>query len=146
AWTVTVIPPLLFFAGLILPVFLRNGYATIPEFLENRYGSTTRRLVTGLFLFCYIFGGMPVALYGGAIAFIHLFDVPAALGLSETASVWIVVWALGIIGGIYALFGGLKGGAISDTLNGAGLLLGGVLVFWFGLRAAGNGSVFAGSR
>lgn len=146
AWTVTVIPPLVFFAGLILPVFLRNGYATIPEFLENRYGPGTRRLVTGLFLFCYIFGGMPVALYGGAIAFIHLFDVPAWLGLSETACVWLVVWSLGIIGGIYALFGGLKGVAISDTLNGAGLLVGGALVLWYGLRAVGEGSFFTGSH
>lgn len=146
AWTVTVIPPLVFFAGLILPVFLRNGHATIPEFLEHRYGTSTRRLVTALFLFCYIFGGMPVALYGGALAFIHLFDVPALLGVSETACVWIVVWALGLIGGIYALFGGLKGVAVSDTLNGAGLLIGGALVFWFGVRAVGNSDFLAGSR
>jgi SSS family solute:Na+ symporter len=146
AWTVTVIPPLVFFAGLILPIFLRNGYATIPEFLEHRYGASTRRLVTTLFLLCYVFGGMPVALYGGAIAFIHLFDVPALLGVGETTCVWIVVWALGLIGGIYALFGGLKGVALSDTLNGAGLLFGGALVFWFGVRAVGDGSFLAGGR
>jgi SSS family solute:Na+ symporter len=146
AWTVTVIPPLVFFAGLILPVFLRNGYATIPEYLERRYGPSTRRLVTALFLFCYILGGMPVALYGGAIAFIHLFGVPTLLGVSETASVWIVVWALGTIGGVYALFGGLKGVAVSDTLNGAGLLIGGALVFWFGVRAVGNSDFLAGGR
>jgi SSS family solute:Na+ symporter len=146
AWTVTVIPPLVFFAGLILPIFLRNGYATIPEFLEHRYGASTRRLVTALFLFCYVFGGMPVALYGGAIAFIHLFDVPALLGVGETACVWIVVWALGLIGGVYALFGGLKGVAFSDTLNGVGLLVGGALVFWFGVRAVGDGSFLAGGK
>ncbi|MEM9160337.1 MAG: solute:sodium symporter family transporter [Verrucomicrobiota bacterium] len=144
AWTVTVIPPLVFFAGIILPLFLRKGYATIPEFLENRFGQSTRRIVTGLFLFSYIFGGMPVALYGGAIAIIHLFDVPTLLNMDEQACVWVVVWSLGIIGGIYALFGGLKGVAISDTLNGVGLLVGGLLVLLFGIAAVGNGSFVSG--
>lgn len=37
-WTVTVIPPLIFFGGAILPIFLRSGFTTIPEFLEHRYG------------------------------------------------------------------------------------------------------------
>ncbi len=144
AWTVTVIPPLVFFAGVMLPTFLRNGFTTIPEFLEYRYGTGTRRLVTALFLFAYVFGGMPVALYGGAIAFIHLFDVQGLLGLGEEGSVWVVVWSLGIIGGIYALFGGLRGVAISDTINGVGLLVGGVLVLFFGIRAVGGGAFAEG--
>lgn len=146
AWTVTVIPPLVFFAGVILPTFLRRGYTTIPEFLEHRYGASTRRIVTALFLFAYIVGGMPVALYGGAIAIVHLFDVPALLGVDENACVWILVWTLGLVGGIYALFGGLRGVAISDTLNGVGLLVGGVLVFVFGIRAVGGGSFAEGGR
>lgn len=146
AWTVTVIPPLLFFAGVLLPTFLRRGFATVPEFLEQRYGPSTRRLVTALFLFCYVFGGMPVALYGGAIAIMHLFNVPALLGVDESTCVWILVGLLGIIGGTYALFGGLKGVAISDTLNGIGLLIGGVLVFLFGVTAVGGGQFFGGLK
>jgi len=146
AWTVTVIPPLIFFAGIMLPTFLRGGFTTIPEFLETRFGPSTRRIVTALFLFGYVFGGMPVALYGGAIAFIHLFDVPALLNLDHATSVWLIVWALGIIGGMYALFGGLKGVAVSDTLNGVGLLVGGVLVLLFGLSAVGGGDFMGGVR
>ncbi len=146
AWSVTVIPALIFLAGVMLPTFLRRGFTTIPEFLENRYGASTRRIVTGLFLFCYLVGGMPVALYGGAIAIIHMFNVPVLLGLDESICVWIIVWALGLIGGVYALFGGLKGVAVSDTLNGIGLLIGGVLVFFFGLAAVGSGSFGVGAR
>ena len=144
AWTVAVIPPLLLFAGVLLPTFLKRGFATVPEFLEQRYGSSTRRLVTALFLFCYIFGGMPVALYGGAIAIMNLFNVPVLLGVDETTCVWILVGVLGLIGGTYALFGGLKGVAVSDTLNGIGLLTGGLLVFIFGVRAVGDGNFFSG--
>ena len=144
AWTVTVVVPLIFFGGLLLPMFLRGGFSTVPEFLEQRYGASTQRFVALLFLFSYILSGMPVALYGGAIAFIQLFDVTALTGLSTPACVWLLVWVFGIIGGIYALVGGLKGVAISDTLNGIGLLIGGVLVLFFGVRAVGHGQFLAG--
>ena len=34
---------------------------------------------------------------------------------------------IGVIGSIYAIFGGLKAVALSDTINGYGLLIGGLL-------------------
>lgn len=144
AWTVTVVVPLIFFGGVLLPIFLRGEFSTVPEFLEYRYGASTQRFVAFLFLLSYILSGMPVALYGGAIAFIQLFHVAALTGLGQTANIWLIVVTLGIIGGIYALVGGLKGVAISDTLNGIGLLFGGVLVFIFGVRAVGHGGFFTG--
>ena len=36
--------------------------------------------------------------------------------------------AIGVIGSIYAIFGGLKAVALSDTVNGVGLLIGGLLI------------------
>ncbi|WP_216643881.1 solute:sodium symporter family transporter [Weizmannia acidilactici] len=61
-------------------------------------------------------------------------------GLSYEASIWITVWCIGIIGFFYAIVGGLKAVAISDTINGIGLLIGGLLVPIFGLLALGHGS------
>ena len=57
---------------------------------------------------------------------------------------WVVVWSVGLIGTFYALFGGLKSVAVSDTLNSIGLLSGGLMVSWFGLSVLGEGSVSAG--
>ena len=37
AWTVTVVPPLIYFCAVLLPTFLKGGFTTIPEFLENRF-------------------------------------------------------------------------------------------------------------
>ena len=48
---------------------------------------------------------------------------------------------IGVIGGIYAVFGGLKAVAVSDTLNGVGLLIVGAMVPLFGLAALGDGDV-----
>ena len=144
AWTVTVIPPLIYFASVMLPTFLKGGFTTIPEFLEDRFGTSTRRLVAILFLFSYILSGMPVALYGGSIALDKLFNITASTNLSQAAVIWILVWSLGIIGSLYALFGGLKGVAISDTLNGIGLLIGGALVFVIGVYKVGDNNLFQG--
>jgi SSS family solute:Na+ symporter len=37
------------------------------------------------------------------------------------------VVGIGLIGSLYAIFGGLKAVAVSDTINGYGLLIGGVI-------------------
>jgi SSS family solute:Na+ symporter len=42
--------------------------------------------------------------------------------------IWLTVVGIGIIGSIYAIFGGLKAVAISDTINGYGLLIGGLAI------------------
>ena len=146
AWTLTVIPVLIYFCAVLLPTFLKGGFTTIPEFLESRFNKTTRRLIAIMFLFSYIISAMPVALYGGSIAINHLFDVPQVLGLSENAAIWIVVWVLGSIGAVYALFGGLKGVAVSDTLNGVGLLIGGAMVFVIGVYMVGDQNFIAGAK
>ena len=40
---------------------------------------------------------------------------------------------------IYAGFGGLKAVVVSDTINGIGLLIGGLLIHFFGLAYIGEG-------
>ena len=73
-----------------------------------------------------------------------LFGVPDLLGVNIGSATWIMVWAIGISGGIYAIFGGLRAVAISDSINGLGLLVGGLLVPVLGLVALGGGSMLAG--
>ncbi len=50
-------------------MYLRKGYTTLPEFMEERYGVGVRRMVSILFLIGYLVIGIPVCLYAGAIAF-----------------------------------------------------------------------------
>jgi SSS family solute:Na+ symporter len=50
------------------------------------------------------------------------------------------VWFIGLVGAAYAVFGGLKAVAVSDSLNGIGLLIAGMLVPVFGVLALGGGS------
>ncbi|GIS72247.1 MAG: hypothetical protein CM1200mP10_18240 [Candidatus Neomarinimicrobiota bacterium] len=57
---------------------------------------------------------------------------------------YIVVAIIGVLGSSYAIFGGLKSVAVSDTLNGIGLLIGGLAIPFLALAALGGGSFFEG--
>lgn len=144
AWTVQSVVPLCVLALYLLPKYLKGGFTTIPEFFEERYDRQTRQIMSLLFLVAYTFVMIPGALYSGAIAFTQIFDVEAMFGVSFNTALWGVVWLIGIIGGIYAVFGGLKAVAVSDTLNGFALIIGGAMIPFFALKYLGNGSMAKG--
>jgi len=123
-------------ALVFLPRYLASGFTTTPAFLEKRFDKTTRSMVSGLFLFGYVTVLLPVVLYTGSLALIGMFDLNLPL--------WFVVATIGILGSSYAIFGGLKSVAVSDTLNGVGLLIGGLAIPFLALIALGNGSFFEG--
>ena len=102
-------------ALVFLPRYLASGFTTTPAFLEKRFDKTTRSMVSGLFLFGYVTVLLPV-----------------------------VVATIGILGSAYAIFGGLKSVAVSDTINGVGLLIGGLTIPALALVALGDGSFFSG--
>lgn len=144
AWETLAAIAMVVTAIFLLPRYLKGGIATIPTFLERRYDKWTKTLTSALFLSGYAIVFLPIVLYSGALAISTMFDVPELLGVSETTALWICVWGIGIVGSIYAVFGGLKAVAVSDTVNGIGLLIGGLLIPIFGLLAIGNDSISEG--
>ncbi|MFT4577099.1 MAG: SSS family solute:Na+ symporter [Polaribacter sp.] len=144
AWEVIAAIAMVVTAVFLLPRYLKGGITTIPQFLERRYDKMTKTITSGLFLSGYVVILLPIVLYSGALAINSMFDVPELLGVSKTTALWITVWGIGIIGSIYAIFGGLKAVAISDTINAVGLLIGGLLIPFFGLLAVGDGSISDG--
>lgn len=128
----------------LLPRYLKMGLTTIPQFLEERYDKTTKSITSLLFLSGYAIVLLPIVLYSGSIAISTMFNIPELLGVSETAALWICVWSIGIIGMIYAIFGGLKAVVVSDTINAIGLLIGGLMIPIFGLMVIGDGNVLEG--
>lgn len=144
AWTVQSVIPLCFLALYLLPKYIRNGYTTIPEFFEARFDRQTRLIMSTLFLFFYLFIAIPTALYTGAIAFNKIFSLQEVFNLSYGEAITYTVIAIGIIGAIYAIFGGLKAVAVSDTWNAVILVIGALLVPIFALAYLGNGSISEG--
>ncbi len=135
---------LVLIALFLLPRYLKQGITTIPEFIEARFDASTRQFVTILFLISYIVNLLPITLYSGAVAMGEIFDMSAILGITEAQNVWLLVWVIGIIGTLYAVAGGLKAVAVSDSINGVALIIGGLLVPVFALIYLGSGNISDG--
>ncbi|SFR38817.1 solute:Na+ symporter, SSS family [Robiginitalea myxolifaciens] len=144
AWETLAAITMVVTAMFLLPRYLKGGLTTVPQFLAKRFDVTTKTITSALFLTGYVVVLLPVILYSGSVAISGMFDVPTLLGVSESAAIVICIWGIGIIGSIYAVFGGLKAVAVSDSVNAVGLLIGGVMIPVFGLMAIGDGSVMGG--
>ncbi|MBB68211.1 solute:sodium symporter family transporter [Alteromonas sp. KS69] len=144
AWEVTAGISTIIMALIFLPRYLAGAFSTLPEFLRDRFDDNVRRMTVVLFMVGYTLITIPSVLYSGSIAVLRLFDVPGLLNLSYEASLIVTIIMVGSIGALYAIFGGLKAVAVSDTINGVGLLIVGLLVPILGLIALGDGSFAAG--
>ncbi|KAA2242627.1 solute:sodium symporter family transporter [Chitinophaga agrisoli] len=143
-WGMTSVAAMLIVSEFIMPIYLRTGIATTPDYLERRYDSSVKRIVSLIFLVNYIVNLLPSVLYGGAVAFNGLFHFSDHYGISYWSSIWILVWIMGTVGGLYCLLGGLRAIAVSDVLLGAAMFTGGILLPWFGLRYLGHGNISEG--
>ena len=144
AWETTAALAMVLAALYFLPKYLKIGLTTIPEYLARRFDNQTRVIATTLFLFSYAIAILPVVLLFGAEGLESLFEVSESLGISAAQSKWFMVWGIGVLGSMYAIFGGLKAVAISDTINGVGFLFAGLLVPILALNMVGDGDVMAG--
>ena len=127
-----------------LPRYLAGAFTTLPEFLCDRFDDSVRRMTVVLFMVGYGLVTIPAVLYSGSIAVLLLFDLPSVLNIEYSLALIITIILIGSIGALYAIFGGLKAIAVSDTLNGIGLLIIGILVPLLGLSTLGSGSIADG--
>ncbi|TXH77107.1 MAG: sodium transporter [Lysobacteraceae bacterium] len=126
---------LLIVGKFFLPVFLRNGITTMPQFLEERYGPTIRTIMAVFWLGLYVFVNLTSILWLGSIA------VTQVAGIEQFT-------ALALLGGfalMYQLYGGLKAVALTDIVQVSLLVLGGLLIVGLSLdRIGGDGGAIAG--
>ncbi|NNE91714.1 MAG: solute:sodium symporter family transporter [Verrucomicrobiales bacterium] len=151
AWEVWSSIAIVLMALVFLPRYLRGGVRTVSEFLANRFSRGVGTLVSIMLLLSLLTNLLPFVIYSGGLFMRDVFEVERLFGGNENAALVVTIIALGIAGSIYAIFGGLKAVAVSDTLNGIGLLIGGLLVPILGLqllgeRLGGGGGIMAGFR
>jgi SSS family solute:Na+ symporter len=118
-----------------LPIFLKNGIYTMPEFLERRFSGKVRTVMAIFWLGVYVFVNLTAILWLGATA------VHTVAG----AEVQTALIALGLFAGAYALYGGLKAVALTDIVQVSLLVLGGLIISYIALnRISGGAGVIAG--
>lgn len=123
-------------AFLFLPKFLKSGIFTIPEFLEYRYNSFARTIMAITTMIILV--GVPTAsvIYSGAKVICVFFQGKTLLGL-DLGNITVGSWIIGTLAAIYVFAGGLKACAWADLIQGAALILGGVVIAYFAFNALG---------
>ena len=120
---------LVFVAFLFLPKFLKSGIYTVPQFLEFRFDTLSRSVMSFMMVIVLVLVNVTAVIYSGATVadtvFGHSADLPFEIDLE------ISCWAIGIIAAVYVCAGGLKACAWADLLQGSALIIGGALIAYF---------------
>lgn len=121
---------LLIVGKFFLPVFLKNNITTMPEFLEARFGPTIRTVMAVFWLVLYIFVNLTSILWLGSIAVRQVAGVDQDMALA----------GLGVFALAYQIRGGLKAVALTDIVQVALLVMGGLVVSGIALGQLGEGA------
>ncbi|WP_269514058.1 sodium/sugar symporter [Brevundimonas subvibrioides] len=113
-----------------LPIFLRNDIYTMPQFLQQRYGPTIRNVMAVFWLLLYVFVNVTSILWLGSIA------VNTVTGLDQMYA----IVAIGVFALAYQLWGGLKAVALTDIVQVALLVAGGLIIGFIALSEIGGAS------
>jgi len=112
-----------------LPIYLRNGIVTMPEFIGRRYGKASQDIFTVILLFSYVLINLAVVFYGGA----KLLEVIFGL------NIWWGVALLGIVSGIYTMYGGMASASYASVFQFGLIFVSGFLIFFLGFIRLPNG-------
>jgi SSS family solute:Na+ symporter len=119
AWIVVLL------AWIFVPFYYQSGVFTMPEFLEKRFGSRAR----------WILSLVSLAVYAGAVVFKTL--LPDTFGSPENAF-WVGAFATVILTGLYTVAGGLRAVLYTDSAQAIILIIGSAAITWLGLDRLGG--------
>jgi len=112
--------------GLIFaPFYIKTQIATLPEFLEKRYGPASRTFLAFMGILAALFIHMGMSLYAGAVVF------EAFFGISVIHSIILI----SVVTAIYTVIGGLKAVMVTESVQTVILIIGAILVTVFGILA-----------
>jgi SSS family solute:Na+ symporter len=120
-------------AFVFLPYFLKAGIFTMPQFLDQRYGSATRGTMAFMMMVLLVCVSLTGVIYGGALTLSVLFEGHSTFGFGLTT--W--CWVIGMMAAAYIAAGGLNASAWADLIQGIALVLGAGIVGWLALQKLG---------
>ncbi|MDR2755717.1 MAG: sodium:solute symporter [Planctomycetaceae bacterium] len=126
---------LLILGWVMVPFYERSCVYTMPEFLEKRYCSSARWLLSIISLIAYILTKISVTLFAGGVVYQALFPVPIFIGIDNF---WVGAIGMVIITGIYTILGGLRAVLFTDLFQTTVLLIGSTCVLLIGLQQVGG--------
>ena len=115
-----------------LPIFIKKGLYTIPEFVEQRFSTQLKTILAVFWIALYIFVNLTSVLYLGSLALETIMGIPLIYG----------VMGLALFAAAYSLYGGLSAVAWTDVIQVVFLVFGGLITTYLALNilSGGDGS------
>lgn len=118
-----------------LPIFIKKGLYTIPEFVEQRYSTNLKTILAVFWIGLYVFVNLSSVLYLGALAIKTIMGIDLMYGII----------GLALFAAAYSLYGGLSAVAWTDVIQVFFLVLGGVITTYLALdTVSGGNGIFEG--
>ncbi|MCC7476017.1 MAG: sodium/solute symporter [Pirellulales bacterium] len=124
-WEWIVFPSLTILLWFFVPLYVRERVTTMPEYLERRFGGTSRTLFAWLSIASFVFVNFPSTFYAGGLAMERMWGIPRLMA----------VLILAVTTGAYTIYGGLTAVAWTSSLQCVLLMGGGLYVFVAGMQA-----------
>lgn len=120
---------LIIVAKYFLPIFIKKGIYTMPQFLEERYDNRVRVGLAIFWIMLFVFVNITSVLYLGGLALNTIMGIPLLWGIV----------GLAIYAATFSIFGGLKAVVWTDVVQVVVLIFGGLLASVLILQAVGGG-------
>jgi SSS family solute:Na+ symporter len=129
----------LFFA----PLYLRSRVATLPDFLERRFNRGCRDVLSVISLFSALVIHMGVALYTAAWVLRGILGLAPGATILGVNALILFIAVLGVLTGVYTVFGGLLAVVWTESVQTILLLTGAVVITVTGYLKIGGWSELA---
>ena len=126
---------MLMLGWVFVPFYYQSGVYTMPEFLERRFNSAARWILSLVSLAAYVLTKVSVTVFAGALVFKTL--LPDTFGSPEMAF-WVGAILTVVLTGLYTVFGGMRAVLYTDSLQAILLIIGSFFITWFGLNKLGG--------
>ena len=126
---------ILILGWVFVPFYTRSMVYTMPEFLERRYNTQSRTILSVISLISYVLTKVAVTVYAGGLVFQQVFGIEELWGIDFF---WIAAIGLVLITAIYTIFGGMKSVLYTSVLQTPILLLGSLIILVLGMKALGS--------
>jgi SSS family solute:Na+ symporter len=132
---------LLVLAWVFVPFYSRSLVFTMPEFLERRFSTPSRYVLSIVSMITFVVSKIAVGIFAGGVVFATLLpEIHLTIGAVTINSFWIGSVAVIILTGLYTMLGGMRAVAYNDAVQVTVLITGSALLTFYGLHRLGGWS------
>jgi len=130
---------LLVLAWVFVPFYARSRVFTMPEFLERRFSTESRYVLSLVSLITFVVSKIAVGIFAGGVVFATLLpEIHWVVGGIEIDSFWVGSIAVIILTGLYTVLGGMRAVAYNDAVQVCVLIFGSAILTFYGLSKLGG--------